>query len=319
VKIIYISGKYSKREIVDTCLRTIYRNELIALPTETVYGIVAKPEREVLEKLYRIKMRNERFTIHFSDISQILENLKIDEKYIEIIRKIVPGPATLIVETDNAKIGIRVPDHELVREILKTVGPAYMPSANRKDSPSPISGREVIEELSSEVSLIIDEGYTKYCMDSTVIDLTVDPPKILRSGALTIEEVEERLGRKVRIPENIFRFEPFPEKKYLKNRRSILLKDLNKINDIDIEYFSSVLLISLEKYYENCKIIENKFSNILIYGSEKDYLSMYRGVYECLRIVERYYNCPVVIVPPSLSSESIPVIERFLRAVDKVL
>ncbi|NPA70305.1 MAG: L-threonylcarbamoyladenylate synthase [Crenarchaeota archaeon] len=320
VKIVHISNRYScLREIVEICVRAIENNELLVLPTETVYGILAPDRDQILNRLYRIKMRYERFTVHASDICQIIEKYELKESYIEILKKLFPGPVTAIVETVRGeKIGFRVPDHDLIREVLKRVGPAYMPSANKKDNPSPITGRDVLEELSNDVDMIIDEGYTRYCIDSTVVDLTKDPPEILRSGAFPVKDLERILKVNVKIPENVLRLEPFPAKKYLKNRNVIMLRDIKNMSKLNINVRDCILLSSVEKYEENYKILDS-FSIILLYGSERDILSMFRGVYECLRKVEKLPNKYVIIIPPELSYDTLPIIERFLRSTDTVI
>ncbi len=319
VKIVYSSRYSTLRELVTICVEAIENDRMIALPTETVYGIVAPDREPIIHKLHKIKMRKEKFTVHASDISQIIEKYEPKENYVEVLKKIFPGPITAVVETSRGeKIGFRVPDHDLVREVLKNIGPVYMPSANKRDSPSPITGRDVIEELSNDIDIIIDEGYTRYCIDSTVIDLTRSPPEILRSGAFPIRDLEKILGTSVKIPENILRLEPFPVKKYLKSKRSIMLKDVKNISKLDINTRDTILLVSVEKYEENYKIFDS-FSTVLIYGSERDILSMFRGVYECLRTVEKLPNNHVVIIPPELNYDTLPIVERFLRSVDRSL
>ncbi|NPB00270.1 MAG: L-threonylcarbamoyladenylate synthase [Crenarchaeota archaeon] len=320
VKILHIGKRSSSlREIVNICVEALNNNNMIAIPTETVYGIVVPDRGDLFEKLCRIKGRQERFTIHASDISQIVERYDLEDYYIEVLKKLFPGPVTAVVETlKREKIGLRVPDHELVREILKNVGPVFMPSANRKDSPSPITGRDVLEELSNDIDMIIDEGYTRYCIDSTVIDLTKRPPEVLRCGAFSIENLEKVLDMDVKVPENIIRLEPFPVKKYLKSKKTIILRNLKDISKIEVKKRDTIVLSTIEDYEEYYKVL-NDFSTVLLYGSKKDCLSMFRGVYECFREIEKFSHSCVIIIPPELTYDTLPVIERFLRAADLVL
>ncbi len=318
VRIVYSQAYNSRKEIVNICVEEINNRKIVVLPTETVYGIIGT--ENLVDKLYRIKMRRERFTVHAADLYQILSKYEIKEKYINILKKLFPGPVTTVVETETGeRVGLRVPDHDLVREVLKEIGPAFMPSANRKDEPSPIVGRDVYDNMLDAVDLIIDEGYTKYCMDSTVIDLTGDIPEVIRTGAFPIKNLEKIVGKSLKIPNNILSLIPFSEKKYLKNRLSIMVKSVDNIDHISIDISRCIILISLENYYEHYRSLERKCPIVLIYGSEKNILSMYRGVYECLRLVEKFPDRPVIIVPPVVSYDTLPVIERFLRAVDRVM
>jgi L-threonylcarbamoyladenylate synthase len=110
----------------------------------------------------------------------------------------VPLPAALTAGT--ATIGLRVPDHETPRALAAAVGPLPTTSANRSGDPEARDASAIIEQLGDAVDLVIDGGSAHGGPPSTVVDCTVDPPRILRAGAVPVGEIERVLGSPVAAP-----------------------------------------------------------------------------------------------------------------------
>lgn len=185
-------------------------NEVVAFPTETVYGLGgnAKNEKAVL-KIFEAKGRpsDNPLIIHISKREQINEFVEdVPNKAKVLMEKFWPGPLTIILRkregllADAATAGlstvaVRMPEHPVALAIINAAGiPIAAPSANRSGKPSPTTAQHVWEDLNGKVSAVVDGGATGVGVESTVIDCTVETPVILRPGGITQEEIEEVIG-----------------------------------------------------------------------------------------------------------------------------
>ncbi|HDN86509.1 MAG: threonylcarbamoyl-AMP synthase [Candidatus Omnitrophota bacterium] len=171
------------------------RGGIVALPTETVYGLAVLPtNKSAVERLYQIKHRdsNKPFSLHIPDVEKALSFLSVLPPYgYRLLEKYWPGPLTIVYYSkEGEKIGVRVPDHKILAEILRVVGsPVYLPSANLSGEKEAVSAKEVEEKFDGNIDLIVDAGPPVYFKPSTVIDLTYHPFKILREGAISVKEI----------------------------------------------------------------------------------------------------------------------------------
>lgn len=163
--------------------------QIVAFPTETVYGIgVPHSNTKGLERLYQIKKRdrNKPFAYHIGDWDQLA--------FLEIVRspafrylskKFWPGPVTLVVSTTkDEKIGVRYPKSIPAATLIVSAGEPFLAtSANRSGESSPKTAQEVIQSIGNEIDYVIDAGPCSIGNDSTVVDVSVSPPQILREGA----------------------------------------------------------------------------------------------------------------------------------------
>ncbi|MDP4179825.1 MAG: L-threonylcarbamoyladenylate synthase [Bacillota bacterium] len=177
---------------------------LVAFPTETVYGLGANAlDEEAVKKIFAAKGRpsDNPLIVHVSD-KEMIEGLvkKIPEKAFELMRQFWPGALTLIMEKADCiphiitgglnTVAIRMPSHPIALELIKVSQiPVAAPSANISGRPSPTEAEHVIHDLSGKVDLIIDGGSSNIGLESTVLDLTVDPPMVLRPGGVTLEQL----------------------------------------------------------------------------------------------------------------------------------
>jgi len=176
------------------------QGKLVVFPTETVYGIAAcESKKEAVQKLYALKNRplNKPFSYHIGDAGA-LEKLGVrpSSTFRFLRKKFWPGPVTFIVWNDREeKIGIRFPQNEIaIRLISQCSDLLVATSANMSGETSAKTADEVVELFSDKVDIILDGGRTTGAEDSTVLDLTISPPRILRRGA-QILEVEKALGQ----------------------------------------------------------------------------------------------------------------------------
>ncbi len=178
------------RELIDYSAKVIRGGGLVVFPTETVYGVAANfLKKAAIDKLYKIKKRprGKPLTIHIASLDTIkVLGCKISKEAKALIYKFWPGPLTIILKSRNKKkIGFRMPDNKIALDLIKASGvPVVAPSANISGKNPPRSAKAVSKELDGKIDVLLDGGRTKVGIESTVVDLTAKPFKILREGAI---------------------------------------------------------------------------------------------------------------------------------------
>ena len=185
--------------------KMIRAGELAAFPTETVYGLGADGlNEEACRKIYAAKERpaDKPLTLHVASFAQIEELAEISAAAEKLIAAFLPGPLTVIlpkksiVPSSFASVGIRFPANKIAQDFIKAAGvPIAAPSANISGKPAPATAREVFENLSGRVGIILDGGACEVGVSSTVIDLTA-APKILRQGTISVAAIEKILSER---------------------------------------------------------------------------------------------------------------------------
>lgn len=173
---------------------------MVLFPTETVYGLGGDGRNPVVvERIYRIKKRSgdKPLVRLIADQSEIRPMLTEDGQAV-LLRKYWPGPLTVILRTpEGGTCGYRIPGHEFVRRMIEESGVEMVAtSANRSGEPAITDGFTARREFDGRVNLIIDGGKVSGTA-STVLDLSVSPPRILREGPVTRDEIETSLGCQV--------------------------------------------------------------------------------------------------------------------------
>jgi L-threonylcarbamoyladenylate synthase len=183
---------------------------LVAIPTETVYGLAAHAlDPRAVEKIFEAKGRpsNNPLIVHVPDVAAGRALVSAwPESAERLARAFWPGPLTLVLPKDDRvpdivtaggpTVAIRVPAHPVARAILVAAGvPLAAPSANRSNAVSPTTAEHVAASLGDRVDLVIDGGACEGGIESTVLHLAYDPPALLRPGLVTPAEIEAVIGR----------------------------------------------------------------------------------------------------------------------------
>lgn len=184
--------------------------EVVGFPTETVYGLGADAlNPEAVMKIFVAKDRpaDNPLIVHITDISQI--DRLIDGKMSDTARRLAelfwPGPLTMIfpkselipdcVSAGLGTVGIRMPSNRDALRFIEACGcPVAAPSANRSGRPSPTTARHVLEDMDGRIHMILDGGECSVGLESTVLDVTGDVPRVLRPGGVTPEMIAEAVG-----------------------------------------------------------------------------------------------------------------------------
>lgn len=191
----------------DLAVKLIRAGEVIGFPTDTVYGIGARADSEsAISKIYQIKARvlDKPVPVMVAFIEQ-LESLvdHIPDAARRLAEHFWPGPLTIVLPksknlpgnlTRLPGVGIRIPDHPFILGLLKICGPMAVTSANLSGKPETRQAGVVLEQLNGLLPLVVDGGDSPGGVPSTVVDLTVEPPRILREGPLSAEMIARVLS-----------------------------------------------------------------------------------------------------------------------------
>ncbi|AWM73558.1 threonylcarbamoyl-AMP synthase [Lactobacillus apis] len=207
--------KIFQQDQIDEAVKLLRAGELVAFPTETVYGLGAIATNEKAVKgVYAAKGRpsDNPLIVTVSDEAMVSDYAKeIPERAQKLMKHFWPGPLTILLFVKpNAlpkavtggldTVAFRCPDDKLTHDLISKLGyPIVGPSANTSTKPSPTTAQHVYHDLNGKIAGIIDGGPTRVGLESTIIDLSVETPVVLRPGEITPQELSEVLGEKVLI------------------------------------------------------------------------------------------------------------------------
>lgn len=190
-------------------VEALQQGRLIAFPTETVYGLGADGfNEEACRGIYRAKGRpsDNPLILHISDERE-LEGIvaSVPEKARQLAKAFWPGPLTMVFERQGhvpdvvtgglSTVAVRLPDSIIAQGLIRGVGhPLAAPSANLSGKPSPTLARHVEKDFGEAIAGVIDGGACRVGVESTIVDMTVEPPVILRPGGITKEDIEACIG-----------------------------------------------------------------------------------------------------------------------------
>jgi L-threonylcarbamoyladenylate synthase len=197
------------RAIDETIIRqagqTIRQGGLVAFPTETVYGLGANAFDEgAVGRIFAAKGRpsNDPLIVHIYTLRQLYEvAVDLPEIALDFAERFWAGPLTLVLKRSRRvapnvsggldTVAVRMPSHPIAQALLQAAGvPVAAPSANLFSRPSPTTAAHVLEDLTGRVDIVLDGGTTPIGLESTVLDLTHDPPRVLRPGGILLEQIQ---------------------------------------------------------------------------------------------------------------------------------
>jgi len=205
-----VDNHVNNNEVYSQAVDMLLSSEVVAFPTETVYGLGAIATNEkAVAKIFEAKGRpsDNPLIVHIGSIEAARQYVDwISPKAQKCMEVFWPGPLTLILQAKPnifasnvtaglQTVGLRIPNHPVALRLLQMVNqPIAAPSANRSGKPSPTTALHVEKDLAGRIPLIMDGGATGIGLESSVVDFTVDPPVILRPGGVTAEMLREHIG-----------------------------------------------------------------------------------------------------------------------------
>ena len=192
--------------------KVLMKNNIIGLPTETVYGLAGNAySNNAVKKIYKLKKRPKinPLIIHYYNLRLLKKDAFLSEKFLKLYKKFSPGPLTYILKKrKNSKISylananlktiaVRFPKNTVTRKLLRSLKfPLAIPSANLSSAVSPVCSNDVLDEFGNKLSFILDGGKCKIGLESTVVNLS-KKIQILRPGAISAKEISKILKQKV--------------------------------------------------------------------------------------------------------------------------
>ena len=198
------------KNAVKTAAELILQGEVVGMPTETVYGLAANAlDGSAVAKIFHAKGRpqDNPLIVHIADFDQIYELCPAVPPQAKMLAEAFwPGPLTMIVPKNSRipdevscgldTVGIRLPAHPLARDLIRVAGvPLAAPSANTSGRPSTTTAEHVLRDMEGKIPAILDGGPCGVGVESTVVTLALDPPRLLRPGGVTLEPLRRVLGK----------------------------------------------------------------------------------------------------------------------------
>ena len=204
--------------LIERAGAVIRKGGLVAFPTETVYGLGADAlNPKAVQRIFEAKERPtwDPLIVHVGDVEQLRKVVKAMPPTAErLAQTLMPGPLTLVlpkadcipdlVTAGRPTVAVRIPTHPVALALIRASGtPIAAPSANRFGRPSPTTADHVMADLEGRIEIVLDAGASPVGVESTVLDLTTEPPVILRPGGVPREAIEAIIGS-VRLLEEAF-------------------------------------------------------------------------------------------------------------------
>jgi len=296
--------------------------ELVAIPTETVYGLGADASNpNAVEKIFAAKNRpaSHPVIIHIFSEGQLSDWVETIPDYFSVFAKnFWPGPLTLIFKAKLSvpkiitggqdTIGIRMPSHPIARELLKQFKkPIAAPSANRFGRISPTKASHVQEELGDKVKLILDGGDCPFGIESTIIDITQNCPVVLRPGPLDLDTLRNMT------------------KIYTINFSDNLQKQLPRVSGSLLSHYAPVTPLELVKSETDFSKLEQSIAVMSFQAKPKNFQSTWvtmpyqpiyyaKILYSTLRELDKQHFSKIYVEMPEEEPTWIAIKDRLVRA-----
>ncbi len=193
--------------IIKKAADVISRGGIVILPTDTAYGLAGNPtDPIVVNRIIDIKGRRGKagMPVLAADFGQVRDIAELEGKAYDLAKAFWPGGLTLIlparrnlpegVQGPRSTLAVRIPDHPVALKIIHDVGFVVTgTSANKSGEASPHTASDAYSQVGDQVDLVIDAGHTSHCSTSTIIDCTVEPPRLVRKGAIAEEVIAQCL------------------------------------------------------------------------------------------------------------------------------
>jgi L-threonylcarbamoyladenylate synthase len=309
---------------IDEAVGLLKNGEVVALPTETVYGLAADSKNDIaINKIFISKGRpsDHPLILHISDLSQIHDYaVNIPPSAYKLANAFWPGPLTMILNkkdgvsaliTGNLNtIAVRVPNHPLIQKIIDKLGHGIVaPSANTHKKTSPTKIEHVLKNLDGKIAAVLDGGSCNVGIESTIIDMTKETPLILRPGAITQTMIEEVLNAKIAMPLNHSEKTPGNMVVHYQPQKPLYLCSINEIT-AQLEKETLVAIMHYSKIARHEK-------NAHYYEMPKEKSEYATQLYDMLYKIDATHVKKILVEAPPLLSEWADVNDRLLKASTK--
>lgn len=323
----------SKKEDIVLAANLLKQGKLVAIPTETVYGLAANAyDAEAVSAIFNAKGRpgDNPLIVHIGEYEQ-LTNLVIEipEKAKKLAQTFWPGPLTMIFKKKESipsvvsggldSVAVRFPVHPVARDIINTSGcPLAAPSANLSGSPSPTTVEHVIKDMDGRISAIVDGGMCDVGVESTVLSVIEDTPRLLRPGGITVEMIENVIGPieidpavTNKLKDGAVAASPGMKYKHYSPSARVILLDGNPqsiISYINSHAEKGVWALCFDGEEEGLQV------PFFTYGDRNDLSAQAKHVFDALRHADEVGATTLYTTCPSQNGIGLAVYNRLLRA-----
>ncbi len=317
-------------ENIKLACELLNNSQVVSLPTETVYGLFANAlNHSACEGIFKAKERpmDNPLIVHISDydmLNRVAKNINEDAK--KLMDAFWPGAITLILEKQDEipsavsaglkTVGVRMPSNPITLEVIKKSNlPLAGPSANRSGRPSPTNAEYVYKDLNGRIPLILNGGDSSIGLESTVISL-VDDIIIYRPGFVTQKDIEEVLGKKVKLSDGVYEeisegktvLSPGLKHKHYAPKAEITIVNASfeKIHSLALKEKAAILCF--DEYLKSSEVWAVGF------GSETNSNQQAVKLFTSLRKLDEIGAKKVFAMMPNLDGVGLAVYNRLLRA-----
>jgi L-threonylcarbamoyladenylate synthase len=331
-QVLDLDPEHPRKDALELAASIIVGGGLVAFPTETVYGLGADAMNEnAVHKIYVAKGRpaDNPCIVHV-DGRAMLDRVaaRVPSTADRLIQKFWPGPLTLVLDRNPivapsvsaglTTVAARIPANKIALELIRAANtPIAAPSANASGRPSPTSAAHVLDDLGGKIDLILNGGDTNIGIESTVLDLTNDPPVILRPGWITEEMLTDAIGPLgVAVSDESLRSSPGTRHPHYSPRARVVLVEQNSpelLEQVCREQLKtgSICLIG----HTLLKIDDPSFNSIRLGRDAREYA---HSIYAALREADKKEPGVIVVEGISDAGEGAAVMDRLRRAASEV-
>ncbi len=331
----------NSKQDIKTAGKLLKDGELVAIPTETVYGLAADAlNGEAVANIFKAKGRpmDNPLIVHIADLSQVDDLVAFVPPVLEDLAKAFwPGPLTVIMEKSDLipdevsagldTVAIRMPSHPVARAIIKAAGtPLAAPSANTSGMPSPTTAAHVLHDMDGKIAAVVDGGPCEVGVESTVLTLCTRVPRILRPGRVTPEDLFDVLGEVEvddavlgQLAEGAVAASPGMKYKHYSPKAEVYIVDgsaegfAKYVNEKVAERAAeeaavAALVFDGEEDLVNCVTLP--------FGAEDDSLGQAEHLFDDLRRADELGVSDIYVRCPSAEGVGLAVMNRLLRAAE---
>ncbi|WP_411678105.1 L-threonylcarbamoyladenylate synthase [Caproicibacter sp.] len=331
MKTLYLDA--AKGESIEAAAHIIRNGGLVGMPTETVYGLAANAlDGKAVTKIFEAKGRpqDNPLIVHISGMEQINRLVtNLPESAKKLARAYWPGPLTMVlqkselipdeVSTGLPTVGIRFPSHPVARALITAAGvPIAAPSANRSGLPSTTTAEHVMRDMDGKIDAVLDGGPCGVGVESTIVTLVSDPPRLLRPGGITLDQLRAVLGRvdvdpavMNPLPKGARPLSPGMKYKHYSPKANVVI-----LSGGEKSYFAFVNSHAEPGVAALCYDGEDKLLKVpaVCYGAEKDNGTQARELFEALRRLDDLGAKTVYARCPAPDGVGLAVYNRLMRA-----
>lgn len=318
---------------IETAARILREGGLVGMPTETVYGLAANAlDGNAVEKIFKAKGRpqDNPLIVHISEWEQIYPLVKSVPASAEKLAKAYwPGPMTMVLEksalipdevsTGLPTVGIRFPSHPVAQALITAAGvPVAAPSANRSGLPSTTTAEHVMRDMDGKIDAVLDGGTCGVGVESTIVTLASDPPRLLRPGGITLEQLRKTLGRvdvdpavMNPLPKGARPLSPGMKYKHYSPKANVIILEGDGAAFADYVNAHGTPGVAALCYSGDERSLRVP---AVCYGAETDYGAQARDLFEALRHLDDIGAKTVYARCPEPSGVGLAVYNRLMRA-----